>query len=214
MDVIRYKKYYYFYMSFIMIIMMSRVTFAQMQAPGSVGIISNQGSTISSDICPEPKTALTNSPDDLSKIQEEITRLNLCVQRAQLLERLNSLVLNNIKTIDSAIEANFSLSMPEVSIPPITAIEIEGVTSNNSPSLFVQESADVDISDITVWKIKNIKGGGNNKEAVLVDSNGHTASLRVGDKLPNQRDGVVHSIGPMGVQVKIKNDVQRLQWMN
>lgn len=208
----QHKRHYFLYMSLIMFFMVPHVTFAQ--APGSVESSLTQNNIISSDICPEPKAALSNSPDDLSKIQEEITRLNLCVQRAQLLERLNSLVLNNIQTIDSAIEANFSLSMPEVSIPPITAIEIEGVNSNNSPSLFVSEAENEDTSDATIWKIKNIKGGGDNMEAVLVDNNGYTLSVRIGDKLPNQSGGIIHSIGPMGVKVKIKSDVQRLQWMN
>lgn len=203
--------YCFFGMILIMIFILPHVTNAQMQAPGSGMNVENMAS-VSSDICPEPKTALANSPDDLSKIQEEITRLNLCVQRAQLLERLNSLVLKNIQTIDSAIEANFSLDMPEIVIPPITAIEIEGAmpTGNNMPVL--SSSSEVK-QDETLWKIKDIKGGKGNMEAVLVDDNQNTVRLRVGDKLPSGK-GTVHSIGMMGVQIKVNGKTQRLEWMN
>lgn len=55
------------------------------------------------DACPEPRTALSETPDDLARIQEDITRFTLCVQRAQLLERLNELAQANIETIDTAL---------------------------------------------------------------------------------------------------------------
>jgi hypothetical protein len=209
----RHNNHCFFGMILIMVFILPYATNAQISAPGSVVEVKEDRSNISSDICPEPKAALFNSPDDLSKIQEEITRLNLCVQRAQLLERLNSLVIKNIQTIDSAIEANFSLNMPEITIPPITAFEVNGGmdTDNNAPSFSLSSEV---VRNVTTWKIKDIKGGKNGMEAVLVDDSGNAVRLSVGDKLPDGSKGVVSSIGVTGVEVKINNKIQRLQWMN
>ena len=50
--------------------------------------------TPAKDPCPAP-TAASATPDDLAKVQEDIDRFTLCVERAQLLERLNESVLKN-----------------------------------------------------------------------------------------------------------------------
>lgn len=55
------------------------------------------------DPCPLPKETASSSPDDLAKVQEEIDRFTLCVQRAQLLERLNDSAIKNQMSDDVAL---------------------------------------------------------------------------------------------------------------
>jgi hypothetical protein len=79
------------------------------------------------DPCPSPKSALQNTPNDLAKIQEDIDRFTLCVERAQLLERLNTLVEKNIETIDSALLQSGG---------GLPALPIAGQNSNNGGNDF------------------------------------------------------------------------------
>lgn len=190
---------------------------AQSSAPGSAvsnysqssGSIMNTGA---SEICPEPRDALLNSPDDLSKIQEEITRLNLCVRRAQLLERLNSLVLKNLKTIDTAIEANFSLNVPEIHLPSIDDIQIEALASSQSV-MSSNSSPTIENTQESEWFIQDIKGGRENMQAILVDKNNNVVRASVGTKLAGDT-GVVESITVAGVRIRSASGIVRLKWMN
>ena len=190
---------------------------AQSGAPGSAISDYTQSrdtimNTDASKICPEPRDALLNSPDDLSKIQEEITRLNLCVRRAQLLERLNSLVLKNLETIDTAIEANFSLNVPEIDLPSLDDIQIEALASSQSvPSS--NTSASIEDVRESEWFIQDIKGGRSDMQAILVDKNNNVLRASVGTKLSGDA-GIVESITAAGVQVKSPSGTVRLKWMN
>ena len=44
----------------------------------------NGASGNNADPCPAPEAALNQTPDDLAKVQADIDRFTLCVQRAQL----------------------------------------------------------------------------------------------------------------------------------
>jgi len=62
-----------------------------------------QNGQLVGDPCPSPSKALASSPDDLAKVQEEIDRFTLCVQRAQLLERLNESTLKSDNVYDASL---------------------------------------------------------------------------------------------------------------
>ncbi len=65
------------------------------------------------DPCPAPDKAVSSAPDDLAKVQEEIDRFTLCVQRAQLLERLNESAVKSEEAYDAAL----GLTPPAGAVP-------------------------------------------------------------------------------------------------
>ena len=65
--------------------------------------VSGANAQNTSDPCPEPKRAMNETPNNMARVQEDINRFILCVERAQLLERLNTLVEKNVETIDSVL---------------------------------------------------------------------------------------------------------------
>lgn len=199
-----------------------------MTAPGngtarrSTGTNTAQGPN---DPCPEPKTALSETPDNLAKIQEDITRFTLCVQRAQLLERLNELAQANIETIDSALNLtvgqadgnavpgimpamNSQNFMPSSSPPPIPAVSA-GLLEDPQEDMMMssvpvaQNSAFAD-SD---WRIREITGTGGELSAQLIDDSGSIVRVSDGEALPDD-NGRIAAI--TNTSVEIENNGQRL----
>ncbi|PCI01894.1 MAG: hypothetical protein COB76_00295 [Alphaproteobacteria bacterium] len=174
---------------------------------------------INDNPCPEPKRALGATPDDLAKIQEDITRFTLCVQRAQLLERLNELAESNIETIDSALNLTVGQNdggnavpgiMPSIPMPPLPASVSQMLTQGNSPAMdspviqqFMRESN---------WKIRNIQGKGGSITAQLVDAGGAYLKISKGGNLPNN-GGEVLSITNTSVRVNLDGKIQNLKWI-
>jgi len=174
---------------------------------------------VSQNLCPEPKAAMQETPDDLSKIQSDITRYTLCVQRAQLLQRLNELTVENIDTIDSAIS-----EMAETSFPQIDMQEIQEMFSQNfsyTPPNPVTGSDNAQSNSIlpnmmqraNEWKIKDISGNRNSLTAILMDENDEILRVKSGDTLPN-KGGKIKNVGTTGVVViKGKQNIN-LKWLN
>ena len=86
------------------------------------------------DPCPNLRGASANAPDDLSKVQQDIDRFTLCVQRAQLLERLNENAIRSIENTDKAL----GLSAPNVdamaaNMPPLPADALAGANVEPLP---------------------------------------------------------------------------------
>jgi type IV pilus biogenesis protein PilP len=195
---------------------------AQM-APGAsnpVATSSTNGNTaISSSVCPEPKSALGNTPDDLADIQSDITRFTLCVQRAQLLERLNSLALQNIDTIDSALDFQIQTDSADL------MMMMENLTASSMPAAVPAMGNDniargVDVmpratpeSQKTTWAIQKISGNGQNLMATLVDDDGQIVTVKSGDK-PRNHDIHITSITNTSVTIKSDGKTHALPWDN
>lgn len=93
------------------------------------------------DPCPTPRQIKNNRPDDLAKVQEDIDRFALCVQRAQLLERLNESAERASQTVDSAlgfVPPAASAALPQAGgggnmMPPLPAAAMAGFDVSPMP---------------------------------------------------------------------------------
>ena len=171
--------------------------------------------------CPDPREALGNTPNDLSVIQEDITRFNLCLQRSQLLNRLNDLAAENIDTIESTLDNRLEeiaseftpepMPMPEVSVPVIPqapAIENPAPTVSQPQTMMPIQQEPIASSH---WKISDIKGRGGVLVATLVDNGGNLHNLKQGDVVPDTKIRIV-SVKPTTVQIKDGQDTRYLDW--
>ncbi len=172
------------------------------------------------DPCPEPREAMGNTPNDLKKIQEDITRFNLCLQRAQLLNRLNDLAADNIDTINTTLDEKLmaaagNIEMPELPPMPVSAPAMpqNSVSSETKPATATAPMFDDVASMGAMWSVREITGRGNALVAVLVDDMDNLIRVRRGEKIPDS-DMIVQSVSPTGVSVKNNDKVSELNWTN
>lgn len=182
-----------------------------------------------SDPCPAPTAAATNNPDDLAKVQEEIDRFTLCVQRAQLLERLNESTLRNVQAGDAALgllppggammpgtaNAQVAGGMPGLAPLPEAALAGADVSplqqGATAPSGDAAETAKAQEPEVPKdWTIKEIFGNGNDMQARLLSPEGDEVKARNGMKLPE--GPTIVRISPSGVTVRDGGNTKSLEW--
>jgi len=202
--------------------------------------VSNSGPSSSGDPCPAPQGALQNSPDDLAKVQEEIDRFTLCVQRAQLLERLNESAMKNQESTDSAlgyapIPAGAGRGMmPGIpgaqsgpaGLAPLPAAALAGMdVSPVAAATAASDAADkaaaaAEVAETVAkeeasvsasWTIREIFGSGDEVQARLISPEGDEVKARNGMKLPDGKTTVVR-ITPAGVTVRTGTGAKTLEW--
>lgn len=190
------------------------------------------------DPCPAAKNLSGNAPDDLAKVQEEIDRFTLCVQRATLVDRLNENALKAEKAQDAAL--GYSPSVPGLPDPqksgdaamglaPLPAAALAGVdvtpNPNDDKSIPDGTSAkDAPKSDLTgentpapvpaepkAWTIGEVFGAGSDVQAKLLSPEGDEVKVRIGTKLPDGK-GTVVKITPSGVSIRVGSEVKPLEW--
>lgn len=184
------------------------------------------------DPCPDPKAAMQNTPDSMVKIQEDIDRFALCVERAQLLDRLNSMVEKNIDTIDSVLIqpapapailptiGNMGGDDPSIGPEPVRSttpspIDEAALTQNGDDELSAMgENSDVidEAPEEPVWLIREINGKSGLLQANLVNSSGSLARVKQGDILPDESR--VIEITPVSIKVKKEQEIIDLQWVS
>lgn len=189
----------------------------------------------SSDPCPSPQRALSQAPDDLAKIQEDIDRFTLCVERAQLLERLNSLVEKNIETIDSVLLAPSALPALPVdestggfpgsssNVMPVNEADLgpsdnssfpgEASTSSSSfPGSSDGSPAAAEEEQGPQWNIREIYGTGRALQARLISTEGKIQRVKQGDILSDESR--VIEVSKTRVKIKKDKEVIDLEWIN
>lgn len=173
------------------------------------------------DPCPAPQAAATGTPDDLAKIQEEIDRFTLCVQRAQLLERLNETALKNQASEDVALgfgPMTAGIAAPQQNaLAPLPASALAGAdvtpiaaTGQPVPAAAQPAAAPKQESPAPQWTIREISGSGSNVYAKLVSPEGDEVRVRSGAKLPDGK--VVVRVSPSGVTVREGKGTKSLEW--
>jgi len=196
------------------------------QIPGSV---SNQESNtpndpveITENPCPDPRRALSETPNDLKVIQEDITRFTLCLQRAQLLTRLNELAEDNIDTINSTLDkkietmaANMApMPMPQIELPEIPEIDIDvdlsdTIESDTPEPMMAQPMPEP--MEHSLWTINTIKGVGGVLVANITDINGNVLNVKSGDRIEDT-DIVITSVTQTSVKVREDKESAKLKW--
>jgi len=189
-------------------------------APGKMDAQADTATGMPNDPCPNLKGATQNAPSDMSGIQQDIDRFTLCVQRGQLLERLNETATKSIQGTDAALglggAANGGLGMGgalPTNMPPLPANALGGADVSPmapAPST-TASSSNTSVSDSTGgWTIKEIYGSTVDMQARLISPDGDEVKVKKGTKLPNS--SVVTSITPDGVSVRGGKGVRALEW--
>lgn len=195
---------------------------ANAQIPGSLSEDLNIDAvsqvSFTEDPCPEPQKALSETPNDLKIIQEDITRFTLCLQRAQLLSRLDELASKSIETIDSSLDEKMETIVSNFApvIIPANALTIPAIPSmpNNTVEETMQPSPQFQpepIFDYLNWTINTIKGVNGVLIANLSDANGNVVNTKTGQKIPNT-DITIMAINQTSVRVREGNKAAKLKW--
>lgn len=180
------------------------------------------------DPCPAPKDAIASSPDDLAKVQEEIDRFTLCVQRAQLLERLNETALKSEMATDAALGLGGGSidAVPDASesgLAPLPASALAGADvspTSGSTGADVPETEKaeepsatpvIEAPKDTPWTIREVFGSGAAMKAKLLSPDGDEVRLGEGASLPDGK-GTIVRITPSGVTVRMGGSTKDLDW--
>lgn len=161
------------------------------------------------DPCPVPVVEMAKTPDDLAKVQADIDRYTLCVERAQLLQRLNDLAIENQEKLTGGESGGLSSDNPGMMLAPgefaakrdeiLGAGDLSGMMGESQPS------------SPEGWVILSVFGSSDGLQARLGQSNGELAQVRQGDTL---YDGaVVQSITSTGVTLDVEGEKEVLKWV-
>lgn len=161
--------------------------------------------SVQDDPCPQPRSAYENTPDDLKAIQEDITRFNLCIQRAQLLDRLNTLALESAKAMNTALGNNIVTTpkMPVISVPALpesSVISPDDTMNEPTPS-----------RSTSAWRIQDINGMNSRLSATLVNSRGTSIDVHEGSTMPDNKTTVA-KISTNGVTLHQNGKDVPLKW--
>lgn len=175
------------------------------------------------DSCPLPENADSANPDDLAKVQEDIDRYTLCVQRAELLQQLNETEAESRKNLEEALDlksptlsdvmggsAQMGGNMP----PPPSGFEAGQVASLNADSLDMGAGSGgfgaLPVQS-TEWQINSVSGQGRSLKAMLIAPDGSLQRVQAGSVLPNE-GGTVASITASDVRVTKDKKTKSLNW--
>ena len=159
-------------------------------------ILSSQNALtqIIDDPCPVPEAALGQTPTDLATVQADIDRYTLCLERAQLIKRLNDLATENDATLSGFGNRNPGLSLDERLLSESQEEENESETEAG-----------------TTWKILEIFGSAKKLEARLI-KDASVIQVRAGELLP---DGTrVEKVTPTEVIISDREEKSVLAWSN
>lgn len=188
--------------------------------------VSSMSAGSSTDPCPEPKSALANTPDDLAKVQEDIERFTLCVERAQLLDRLNESAAKTDETIDSALGLSagpmeggmMPPSVPTGEMAPVNESMLGGadVTPTGAASAPVPDGIDAIAGAAQPqlppdWQVREVFGASGQLYARLNGPKGELVRVKTGDRLPSD-GGTVTLVSAEGVTVRKDKDSKTLDW--
>jgi len=213
-----------FYIFMVITAMMWTSPSSAQQLWNGVNVKPSEKSGTSADLCPEPKAALEEKAGDLARIQSDITRYTLCVQRAQLLQRLNELTIENIDTLDSAVTQISQNSFPKLDVAQIEDIFMKNFSQEKISAIQVDQAPTTTDNtspipaptplELKTWLIQNITGQGSELQAVLVSNQNDIVTVKSGDKIPNSK-ARVKNIKASGVILTTNNKENiNLQWLN
>lgn len=157
------------------------------------------------DPCPAPMFSQESAPDDLTKVQADIDRYTLCIERAELLQRLNKLTSENSQTALGVTPLNPGMMLEkghrgQASAPPPSPAPSETAAPANPGG---QEGG---------WSIVEIFGGADDLRARLREGKeGGFLRVRAGDSLPD--GSKVAKITPTRVILANGGKAIELEWL-
>ena len=153
-------------------------------------------------LCPDPQVEASVVPSDLARVQEDIDRLSLCVERTKLLQELNKLSNESSQKTLQPISAN---TIDPSFLRPVTVDNLANAVGNKPA---ITEKPFEPVAD---WVIRRVWGQGGQLQAQLVSADGVLATVKTGEAL---LDGsTVVEISVRGVTLKKKNGKEeQLGW--
>lgn len=133
-------------------------------------------------LCPDTANESDLAVKDMSDVQFDIDRLELCLQRAQLLQKIDETVKKREQLRNQPLGLNGSMSMGSASIPPMPGLP---TLSADKIAMPVIEAVKEPIIPVVQqdWKIQRIWGQGSAMQSQLVRDD-VIANVKVGDVLP------------------------------
>lgn len=194
---------------------LAQITGAQAQSNAEMNVAEPQQNIAAApyDPCPAPAQDLSSAPDDLAKVQADIDRYTLCMERAQLLQRLNSIANENQEALNKS--SGMTIENPGMKLPEILSLEqrqaniAEAFNKNNTGNNL---SGDISAQPIDSgdWVIMRISGRASELGAKLAKSDGTITEAKTGDMLPDGSSIV--SITPTSVTIQDDNSKRELLW--
>jgi type IV pilus biogenesis protein PilP len=177
--------------------------------PSSASQMPDDTSQLPPDPCPMPSNELSRAPDDLAKVQADIDRYTLCMERAQLLQRLNDVALENQERLQqsndvSADNPGMQLGSNIASFDDMRAQIMQDI--GNQP--VVEDT--VEAPPAGEWSILKISGAAGGLAAQLGKSDGTLMQVRAGDTLPD--GGQVNEVNATGVRITKDGERIDLRW--
>lgn len=157
-------------------------------------------------LCPEPGPALQDVPAGPAEIQADIDRFTLCLDRAELLLKLEEVSNRNDELLMGASGMG-GMVLP-VNPTPLTQAQTEELMASNDPNM-MGALPPIKMADYTIL---GISGAGGALDARLNTPDGDIQMVRIDDRL---EDGsVVSSISASQVFVRKDGKTRLLQWDN
>ena len=151
-------------------------------------------------LCPDIEELRKASPDTMTGVQADIDRMKLCVERAKLLEQLDSIALKRQEILNKVTKIDNSLipipALPVASLPSLRPIEKQ------------QQAAPQPVR--AKWFVRKIWGQGGEMRAQLSDNQGGLLNITKGDVLPD--GAVVEGLSVRGVTISQNGNIKDVEW--
>lgn len=188
------------------------------------------GATASQQVlCPDVDIMKKAPPGDISGVQADIERLNLCVERAKLLQQLDAVIISRKKELEKMTKPDNAMptggittglsagipALPVGSLPPLKDdappvprnLKAGEVRVTGTAGSAFEKAAKA----VPEWQIRKIWGQGVGMHAQIVDNGtGTILNIVKGDPLPD--GAVVETISVKGVAISRNGNINDLSW--
>lgn len=164
------------------------------------------------DPCPLPATEMAKTPDDLAKIQSDIDRYSLCMERASLLQRLNDVAMENQKKLQEA-NGGLSADNPGMNLDDLPDFDEQKQQVQNAldvePVLLSRGKEEPPSNE---WQIVKVSGSSGGLSAQLGKSDGTLVNVKPGEELPD--GSTVNSVSATSVKITQDGENKTLKWLD
>lgn len=178
---------------------------------GATGTAST--SALPVDPCPMPSDELARAPDDLAKVQADIDRYTLCMERAQLLQRLNDVAMENQEKLNQSSgvgSSNPGMQLGGTNAPSMDDIRAQIMGSVNNQLVEGAGSQQPAPPSSDEWMIIRVLGASGGLSAQVGKTDGTLARVRAGDTLPDGSS--VNSVSATSVSITQDGQRKELRW--
>lgn len=172
------------------------------------------------DLCPQPTAALNSVPANIDQLQADIDRFTLCLNRAELLLKLEDLKTQNTRDGATSTAGGMDLPIEPMPLNAQQAGQLLGAdtqaaapaapldTGLTSPDSVVSKKEAPPEKDYVIREVRGLGGG---LVARVQSPDGNYEQVKIGDKLAD--GATVTAINTTQVTVQTKDGaVKRLGW--